>query len=299
MNGEAAGVIRAMRDEDAQSVLSIYSQGIRSNLATFTARVPSWDEWSGNHAKNCRLVYEENGKTLGFAVLSRHAGAPAYGGVAELSLYVDESARGRGVGHMLLGALIEAAEKAGYWTLESVITADNAASIALHRALHFRLVGRRERISYTPDGVWHDTLIFERRSPVIAMDGPYHPPRTKIAMTLLRDSFCVLKMAEGAPLPEGIVFFARTGEENSLVCQERFAPEAALQRENGFRAFKIDGPLDFSLVGVLAGVTDALMRAGVSVFAVSTFDTDYLLVRGDSLEAALSALSGAMYTVRQ
>lgn len=299
MNGEAAGVIRAMRDEDAQSVLSIYSQGIRTNLATFTARVPSWDEWNGNHAENCRLVYEENGKTLGFAALIRHAGAPAYNGVAELSLYVDESARGRGVGRQLLSALIEASEKAGYWTLESVITADNAASVALHRALHFRLVGRRKRISYTPDGVWHDTLIFERRSPVIAMDGPYQPPRTGIAMTLLDEPFCVLKMKEGTPLPEGVVFFARTGEENSLVCQERFAPDTALQRENGFRTLKIDGPLDFSLVGVLAGVTDALMRSGVSVFAVSTFDTDYLLVRSDSLQAALSALSGAGYTVRK
>lgn len=291
-------MIRAMLNTDGPRVLAIYGQGVRSNLATFTASIPSFEEWDKNHAPDCRLVFEESGAVLGFAALIRHRGAPAYRGVAELSLYVDASARGRGIGRALLSALIDASEKAGYWTLESVITADNAPSIALHRALCFRLVGRRERVSFTPDGLWHDTLIFERRSQRVRADEPYSAPRADVSMTLLPLSFCVLKLPEGATLDvPGVFFSAQTEDERSLVCEERFAPQDALCAEKGFCALKINGPLDFSLVGVLAGVTGVLAAENISVFAVSTFDTDYVLVRETALEPALAALRRAGYRI--
>jgi len=80
-----------------------------------------------------------------------------------------------------------------------------------------------------------------------------------------------------------------TGEETSLVCPTDQVPEG-FDATNGWRAICVKGPLDFSLVGVLAGLTGTLAAAEISVFAMSTFDTDYLLVRGESLDEAIVAL---------
>jgi phosphinothricin acetyltransferase len=83
--------------------------------------------------------------------------------VAEVSIYVGEEARGRGVGRALMQALIDASEAVGVWTLHSSIHADNTASVALHERCGFRLIGRRERIARRADG-WADTFLMERRS---------------------------------------------------------------------------------------------------------------------------------------
>jgi L-amino acid N-acyltransferase YncA len=90
----------------------------------------------------------------------------AYAGVAEVSVYVARAAQGRGIGRLLLGALVEAAEAAGLWTLQAVIFPENVASIELHRREGFRVVGRRERIARLR-GVWQDTILLERRSGVV------------------------------------------------------------------------------------------------------------------------------------
>ncbi|HVS16769.1 MAG TPA: ACT domain-containing protein [Thermoanaerobaculia bacterium] len=89
---------------------------------------------------------------------------------------------------------------------------------------------------------------------------------------------------------------ARAPGELSLVCREDLRPAGAIA-ETDFVALGVCGPLDFSLVGVLAGLTSALAQAGVSVFAVSTYETDYLLVRAPALEAAVAALRAAGYDV--
>jgi phosphinothricin acetyltransferase len=86
-----------------------------------------------------------------------------YRGVAELTVYVAESARGRGIGRALLEALIIESERNGIWTLQASIFPENTASVELHRRCGFREVGRRERIAML-NGVWRDTLLFERRS---------------------------------------------------------------------------------------------------------------------------------------
>ena len=83
--------------------------------------------------------------------------------MAEVSVYIAAAARGMGVGRALLAALVEAAEAAGIWTLQASIFPENAASLALHRACGFRVVGRRERIA-RHHGRWRDTLLLERRS---------------------------------------------------------------------------------------------------------------------------------------
>jgi phosphinothricin acetyltransferase len=89
--------------------------------------------------------------------------------VAEVSIYVAETARGGGVGGCLLDALVGAAETQGLWTLQAVVFPENEASVRLHLRGGFRVVGRRERIARR-DGAWRDTLLMERRSPAVGSD---------------------------------------------------------------------------------------------------------------------------------
>jgi len=93
------------------------------------------------------------------------------------------------------------------------------------------------------------------------------------------------------------VFFAKTDEELSLVCETAFAPQNTLAREDGWRAFRVCGVLDFSLVGILAKLSGVLSEEGISIFAVSTYNTDYILVREVSFAPALAALVKAGYAI--
>jgi phosphinothricin acetyltransferase len=104
---------------------------------------------------------------MGWAALSHYSARAVYAGVAELSVYVAEPARGRGVGRALLGALIDASEAVGVWTLQAGVMADNAASLALHERLGFRRVGIRERIGRDVTGHWRDVVLLERRSGLV------------------------------------------------------------------------------------------------------------------------------------
>lgn len=94
----------------------------------------------------------------------------AYAGVAEASIYIGEKYKRKGIGQALLEALIHSSEQNGFWTLQGLITAENTPSLALFRKCGFREVGVREKIGRTPDGVWHDVVLVERRSKVIAVD---------------------------------------------------------------------------------------------------------------------------------
>jgi L-amino acid N-acyltransferase YncA len=150
-------------------VAAIYGEGIASGLATFEVQVPSWEDWDAGHLPAPRLVAESGGHVVGWAALSPVSRRAAYRGVAEVSLYVAASARRRGVGRALLDQLWRQAGDAGLWTLQATIFALNAPSVALHEQAGYRLVGRRERIAQVA-GVWHDTVIYERRRP--GADGP-------------------------------------------------------------------------------------------------------------------------------
>ena len=90
-------------------------------------------------------------------------------GVAEVSVYVSEEARGSGIGKLLLQALIGASEQGGLWTLQAGVFPENAPSIALHEKCGFRVIGHRERIGKL-NGRWRDTVLLERRSPVVGLD---------------------------------------------------------------------------------------------------------------------------------
>ena len=157
-----------MRDEDWGAVRAIYREGIATGNATFETDAPPWEAWDKDHLRACRLVARADGRVMGWAALSPVSGRCVYAGVAEVSVYVSTSARGQGVGRALLGALIEASEHAGLWTLQAGIFPENTASLALHRAHGFREVGRRERIGQL-NGVWRDVVLMERRSKVVGI----------------------------------------------------------------------------------------------------------------------------------
>jgi len=159
--------IRELRAEDWPAVEAIYADGIATGDATFETRTPSWDEFDVGRLPGHRLVAVEDGRVLGWAALSPTSARECYAGVVEHSVYVDREHRGRGVGHRLMEALVAAADAAGMWTIQTSVFPENAASLALHERLGFRVVGRRERIARR-DGVWRDTVLLERRSPSVA-----------------------------------------------------------------------------------------------------------------------------------
>ena len=108
---------------------------------------------------------------------------------------------------------------------------------------------------------------------------------------------CKLPAAGQFNLEEGFFFLARTDEELSLVCRTDRVPEGTIAREDGWRAFRVEGTLDFSLVGILAKITGALAAANIGLFAVSTYNTDYILVKRENYERALRVLEETGYTI--
>jgi len=123
----------------------------------------------------------------------------------------------------------------------------------------------------------------------------------KPQLRLIDGLFQVAKLPPGSavpPEPCGARLWSatRTDGELSVVCDDA-APIPGAESEHGWNALAVAGPLDFSLVGILAGIAGALASAGVSVFAISTFDTDYLLVKRGSLDDAVRALRAAGYSV--
>lgn len=160
-----APTLRAMRDSDWDSVRAIYEAGIATGQATFETEAPSWERWNAKHLTATRLVAEQSGQVLGWAALSAVSDRCVYAGVAEVSVYVAEAARGKGIGRQLLEALVRASETAGIWTLQAGIFPENAASVAIHTACGFRIVGTRERLGQH-HGRWRDALFLERRSSV-------------------------------------------------------------------------------------------------------------------------------------
>lgn len=153
-----------MTGDDWPHVAEIYRQGIATNLATFQSECPVYEEWNRAHRQDCRLVLMEGGQIAGWAALSPTSARACYSGVAEVSIYLDEKQRGRGLGTMLLRALVASAEERGCWMLQSGIMRDNPASIRLHEKCGFRMVGYREKIARDRFGSWRDTVLMERRS---------------------------------------------------------------------------------------------------------------------------------------
>ncbi|QGN35069.1 GNAT family N-acetyltransferase [Microlunatus sp. Gsoil 973] len=164
--------VRPMTDADAQAVLAIYRIGIDEGDATFETGPPGWDEFLASKiAALSRVAVDADGTVVGWIAASPVSARACYAGVAEHSVYVHPRARGRGVGSRLLAELITAADAAGIWTIQSSIFPENRASLRLHAAAGFRVVGRRERIA-RHHGRWRDTVLIEYRRPDDPADHP-------------------------------------------------------------------------------------------------------------------------------
>lgn len=151
------------------AVARIYQEGIDTGHATFAPAPPSdWQAWQAGKINTCSLAALEEGIVLGWAALSPTSTRAVYSGVAEASLYVAASARGRGVGAVLLQALFPLSESSGIWTLQAAIFPENLASLNLFERGGFRRVGLREKLgkmTFGPwTGRWRDVWLLERRS---------------------------------------------------------------------------------------------------------------------------------------
>ncbi len=167
MPAPGAGVrIETMTGEHAAAVLAIYQAGIEEGNATFETRAPGWAEFTAARLPGHRFVATANGQVTGWVAVSATSGRCVYAGVVEHSVYVHSAARGHGTGRRLLDALIASTEAAGIWTIQSGIFPENTASLALHQAAGFRVVGTRERIGQH-HGRWRDVILIERRSPAV------------------------------------------------------------------------------------------------------------------------------------
>ncbi len=156
--------VRPLADADWAAVLRIYAEGIATGNATFETEVPRADVLDARWLPSHRWVAEIAGVVVGWAAASPISTLSCYAGVAETAVYVAEHFHGRGIGRALVQRQVEAADEGGLWTLQTSIFPENIASLELHYAAGFRLVGVRERIA-RHHGVWRDTVLIERRRP--------------------------------------------------------------------------------------------------------------------------------------
>jgi phosphinothricin acetyltransferase len=151
------------------AVEAIYAAGIATGHATFETGPPTWEHFDRTRLPDQRLVaLDEDGVVLGWVAAAPVSDRCVYAGVVEHSVYVDPAAQGRGVGRLLLEGLAASTEAAGIWTIQSGIFPENEASLKVHLAAGFQVVGTRERLgrmSYGPMADrWRDVVMVERRS---------------------------------------------------------------------------------------------------------------------------------------
>jgi L-amino acid N-acyltransferase YncA len=155
-----------LKPEHWQAVRSIYEEGIKTGNATFEQNTPDWTIWNRNHLQHSRIIALVNNEVAGWAALTPVSGRCVYAGVAEVSVYVADKFRGQKIGNALLHELISGSEENNIWTLQAGIFPENIASIKIHEANGFRMVGYREKIGQM-NGVWRDAVLMERRSEVV------------------------------------------------------------------------------------------------------------------------------------
>lgn len=156
-------MIREMVKNDWEYVAHIYSQGLEKGISTFNTICPSYEEWNNGHLSNCRFVYTENEKVIGWIAISPISSRDAYKGCVEMSVYVDNDYHGKGIGTSLVKKLIAEAGKQGYWSIYSAIFSINTASITMHKKCGFREIGYREKIAKDRFGNWQNTTLMELR----------------------------------------------------------------------------------------------------------------------------------------
>ena len=159
--------IRPYTSADWTDVEHIYAEGIATGLATFETTPKAQDKWEQESVPGTAIVAEnDQGQVEGWAVLWPVSDRCAYAGVAEVSVYVGNVARGRGVGKALLNELVKRSEEKGVWTLQAGIFEENIPSVKLHERCGFRVIGIRERLGAL-HGAWKNIVLMERRSQLV------------------------------------------------------------------------------------------------------------------------------------
>lgn len=110
-------------------------------------------------------------------------------------------------------------------------------------------------------------------------------------------SVCKVKDVSGIDMDDNFCFVGKTDEEVSLVCKTEKVPENTREREDGWKAVRIEGVLDFSLIGILAKISAILAENKIGIFVISTFNTDYILTKSENFEAAITALKQEGYEI--
>ena len=110
-------------------------------------------------------------------------------------------------------------------------------------------------------------------------------------------SVCKVSDVSAIDLNEDFFFVGRTDEEISLVCKTSVVPAVTTERDDGWKGFRIEGVLDFSLIGILSKISSILAENKIGIFAVSTYNTDYILVKEENFEMALDVLAGEGYEI--
>jgi GNAT superfamily N-acetyltransferase len=202
--------------------------------------------------------------------------------------YVDPDVRQKGVG----GALVEAAEAwaslQGCREMASDARASNSISITAHRCLGFSEEAPSVRFRK-----WLPATVGDERARI--------KQGHKLTLVPLEGSYAVCRLDADAPIPTWVagapfVSITRTADELSVICREEVVPEG-VRCERGWACLRVAGTLDFSIVGVLASLLDPLANARVSVFVLSTFDTDYLLLKQTDFQRAADVLRRAGHAV--
>jgi L-amino acid N-acyltransferase YncA len=155
--------IRSFNSGDWDVVARIYKQGLDTRNATFETQVPEFETWIKKFHTHLLWVVVINNEIVGWAGLQPVSVRRVYEGVVEVTIYVDSSFAGKGIGSSLMKHLIDQSERAGIWMLYASIFPENTASIRLHLSNGFREIGYREKIAQL-DGKWRNTVLFERRS---------------------------------------------------------------------------------------------------------------------------------------
>lgn len=158
--------IRSFSTIDWMAVSEIYQQGLITRNATFETEVPDYDNWIKKFHAHLFWVAVLNNKVVGWAGLQPVSSRKVYDGVSEVSIYIDSTHSGKGIGTMLMQHLVSESEKAGIWTLFASIFPENIPSVRLHVTHGFREIGYRERIAKL-DGKWRSTVLYERRSKTV------------------------------------------------------------------------------------------------------------------------------------
>ncbi len=161
-------IIREITEADYPSIKRIFEEGIASGNSTFQKTAPEWNEWNESKLLYCRLAAISGGEIAGWTALTPTSKREVYKGINEESIYIAEKYAGKGIGKLLLNALIDESEKHGVWTLYAAIFPENKISIKLHLSCGFREIGFMEKAGCM-NSVWRDTILFERRSKKIGI----------------------------------------------------------------------------------------------------------------------------------